>query len=415
MNYELKIALKYITQGKKHGFLSVVSLLSVLGISLGVMTLIIALALMTGLQEDVQRKIAGANPHFTLWKNRGDDIENFVPLVENLEGIEGVTSASPVIFDRALIVSEKNETKSMTIVKGIDPDVELERPGLPEEYGEALEKLKKARESRPTNFPLLLLGSELARELRVREGDVVTLLTSMLSLSPFSLPFPKYRSFVVGGLIETGFYEYDAAFSLLSFREAQNLLGMKGAATAVEVRISDIDEDGKIRKNIEAMTGGAFFITDWRSQNSRLFSAFRLEKLLMFISIGLIVVVASFSIVITLILIVREKTKDIGILMSMGATPKNITGIFIIQGLALGLIGTVLGTIAGAVTCAWLDWTRIIALDEQVYFISHLPFKVRLFDLVLISLLAVGVSFLATIYPSWKASRLDPVKALRHG
>ena len=415
MSYKLKVALKYITHGKRHGLLSVVSILTVIGISLGVTTLLIALALMTGLQEDVQEKIAGANPHFTMWSYDGKGIRDFDGITPVIEKSGGVASVSPVIFDRALIVCEKHGSKSMTIVKGVMPEREKRGPNQPALYLEALEKLENSLEVEGDRMPPILLGLELARDLRVREGEMVTLLTSQLSLSPFSAPFPKHRSFEVVGLMETGFYEYDAAFSLIEFHEAQDLMGLEGAASALEVRIYDINDDDEIRERIEAITGGAYLITDWKTQNSRLLSAFRLEKLLMFISIGLIVVVASFSIVITLVLIVREKTRDIGTLMSMGATPGSITAIFILLGLILGLIGTALGLVAGGTLCFYLDKTRTIALDEQVYFISYLPFKVRISDLLLISLLSTGTSFLATIYPSWKASRLDPVKALRYG
>ena len=409
MRYELFISLRYLKAKRKQIFISLITILSMAGVALGVMALVIVLSVMSGFVEDLKTKILGTNAHLVILQH-SSPIRDYKEIVQKVQGVEGIVATTPFIFSQAMLTSEKNVHG--IILRGIDPD----RAGRVINIQETLKKgslngLKEEEES--TGQPGILLGKELAQNLGVLLDDTVVVVSPLGALAPMGggSPMKKFR---VTGIFDSGMYEYDTSLAYISLKSAQKFLAMGDTVSGVEVKVKDIYAVKKIAQKIQKELGFPFWTKDWMQMNKSLFAALKLERTVMFIILVLIVLVAAFGIVSSLIMVVMEKTKDIAILKSMGATGKSIMRIFILEGLIIGVVGTIVGLFAGYTICVLLAKYRFISLPSDIYYISHLPVKMNMIDFFLVALSAMGISFLATLYPSWEASKLDPAEALRY-
>jgi lipoprotein-releasing system permease protein len=417
MRYEWFIGLRYLKAKRKQTFISVITFISVAGVTLGVMALIVVLAVMSGFEKTLKEKILGTQAHLVLLKAGQEGMDHYEEVAKRVEGVKGVVSASPFIFNQVMLSSESNV--SGVVLKGIDPD----RVGKVTELAHnmkvgRLQDLKKVGEG---DLPGIILGVELAKHLSVSVNDPIQVISPLGTMTPMGM-MPKMRRFRVVGIFNSGMYEYDNTMAYISLESAQKFFSMGSHVTGIEIKTGDIYKVKMIGKEIRQKMGFPFWTKDWMEMNRNLFSALRLEKIAMFIILVLIVLVAGFNIVSMLIMVVMEKNKDIAILKSMGAPPNGILKIFVVEGLVIGVVGTVLGTILGLGAAFNLEKItefvenlfgfKILASD--VYYIDKLPSQVNLLDVGLIIITAILISLLATLYPSWRASKLDPAEALRY-
>ncbi len=409
MRYELIIGFRYLKAKRKQVFISIITFLSIGGVALGVMALIIVLSVMGGFEDDLKKKILGTNAHLVVLQ-QGSAMRDYWEIAQKVESIPGVVAAAPFIFTQAMLTSENN-TQGI-ILRGIDPDTarRVINIGDTVKKGDLMSLRGKARTGTP---PGIILGKELAQNLGVMLGDTIVVISPMGTLAPMGLG-PPMKKFRITGIFESGMYEYDSSLAYISLESAQKFLSMKDTVSGVEVKVRDIYDVKNIAQKIRKALGFPFWTKDWMQMNRSLFAALKLERTVMFIILVLIVLVAAFGIVSSLIMVVMEKNKDIAILKSMGATAKSIMRIFVFEGLIIGTVGTVIGILGGYAICELLARYKFISLPRDVYYLSYLPVKMNIFDFLLISLAAVGISFLATLYPSWQASKLDPAEALRY-
>jgi len=405
MSFELFVARRYLTARRKQAFISAITLISVVGIAIGVAALVIAIALITGFQGDVQDKILGATSHVMVSDLGGQGLEGYEEMAAKIRAIPGVESVSPVVYSTVLITGI-GET-SGALVKGID--FERERPGSP--WLQRLEagEIPKAGGGRDG----LLLGRDLALRIGAQVGDVVRIITASSTLGPTGL-LPKRKTFEVAGIFSTGLYEFDSTTALVAISVAQKLFGLEGRASYIQVKLDDIFAAPAIGEKIKAALPPVVYITTWMELNKSLFSALKLEKNIMFLTITLIVIVAALNIIATLILMVMEKTRDIGILMAIGATPQMINRIFFFQGALIGVLGTALGVILGLGWCALANAFELIKIPVDIYQISHVPFRMRPLDLAVIVGVTLLISFVSTLFPARRAAKVDPVVALKY-
>ncbi len=408
MRFELAVALRYLRAKRKQTFLSVVSFISVLGIILGVMALIIALALMTGFQEDIQDKILGASAHVLIYPagSRGlIDVDSTTKIVKS---DPQVISAAPVVYGKVLVYTAAGANG--ILLKGIDPKLEKEVTELASTAGpEALAALSDPSPDRDG----IILGSDLAATLNVEKGDLVTLVSPESLLSPLGL-MPKFKKLRVLGVFRSGLYEYDTSWALASMKTAQRLFSLGDGVTLIEAKIRDIYAAEDVSRRLQKQLGSSYITDNWIHQNQSLFSAMKLEKIMIFITIALIVVVAAFNIISTLVMVVLDKSKDIAILTAMGSTSRQIMRIFMLQGILIGIAGTAIGAVLG-ISVSWvMDHYRLIRLPLDVYFIPYLPFHVRLVDFLMVIGIALLITFGSTLYPAYRASRINPAEALRY-
>ena len=405
MSFELFVARRYLTARRKQAFISVITLISVVGIAIGVAALVIAIALITGFQGDVQDKILGATSHVMVSDLGGRGLEGYEGMAEKIRSVPGVASVSPVVYSTVLITGIGES--SGALVKGID--FERERSGSPWlgrlEAGE-IPAAGGAREG-------LLLGRELALRIGAQVGDAVQIVTASSTLSPIGL-LPKRKTFEVAGIFNTGLYEFDSSTALIAIGVAQKLFGLEGRASYIQVKLTDIFAAPKIGERIKEILPPVVYITTWMDLNKSLFSALKLEKNIMFLTITLIVIVAALNIIATLILMVMEKTRDIGILMAIGATPQMINRVFFYQGALIGVIGTALGVALGLGWCALANAFELIKIPVDIYQISYVPFRMRPFDLAMIVGVTLIISFVSTLFPARRAAKVDPVVALKY-
>jgi lipoprotein-releasing system permease protein len=405
VTFELFVALRYLLARRKQAFISLISLVSTLGVAVGVMALIIALALMTGLQGELRDRILGSTAHIYVWKTGG--IDDYRAEVARLEQIEGVVGAGPAIMGRALISTDLAD--AFISLKGVDPALE----GNVTDIRRAMQSgsiaaLAAGSEDEP---PGILVGRNLADQLGLTVGETATLLTPQGTLSPMGM-IPRTRRVRVVGIYALGLYEFDAAYGFVSLDFAERLVG-KAMPDLIELRVDDIAAAPQIAERVVDELGGDYVSQDWSQLNQTLFSALWLEKMAISIAIGLIVLVAALQIVASLILLVMEKSRDIAILKTMGTSSRRVMTIFMLQGLIIGIVGTVVGTICGLALCWVFDRYRLIQIPMDVYQVAYVPFVVRPIEVAVVIVAAILISFLATIYPSRQASRLDPVQALR--
>ena len=406
MRFELFIALRYLLARRKQAFISLISLISTLGVTVGVMALVIALALMTGLQGELRDRILGSMAHVYVWKTGG--IVDYQAEIERLRGIEGVVGAGPAILGKALIVSDRAE--AFISLKGVDPALERSVTDI----GKAIQKgsvaaLTAQSENDP---PGILIGRDLAQQLGADVGDEISLLTPQGTLTPMGM-LPRQRRTKVVGIYSLGLYEFDSQYGFVSLDFAERLMG-KAAPDLIELRVADIFMAPDIASRIPDVLGPEYVAQDWQDMNQNLFSALWLEKMAISITIGLIVMVAALNIIASLILLVMEKSRDIAILKTMGTSSRSVMTIFMMQGLVIGVVGTAVGASAGLLLCWVLDHYRLIHIPMDVYQVSYVPFVVLPLDFAVVVISAVLICFLATIYPSRQASRLDPIQALRY-
>ncbi len=412
MRYELFISLRYLRAKRKQIFVSLITFLSMAGVGLGVMALVVVLSVMRGFEDDLKNKILGTNAHLVI-QEQGTAIRDYQAITQMVRGAKGVVACTPFIFTQAMITSGNNVQG--IVLRGIDPDTAGAVIHIEATVKEGSLGSLKERE-RPSSQPGILIGKELARNLGVILNDTVVVVSPSGALAAMGMGGmgPPMKKFRVTGIFDTGMYEYDTSLAYISLGEAQKFLGMDHTVSGLEVKVQDIYKVKEVAQEINRKLGFPFWTRDWMQMNRSLFSALKLERTVMFIILVLIVLVAAFGIVSTLIMVVMEKNKDIAILKSMGATAQSIMRIFVLEGLTVGVIGTVLGLIGGYVICRLLAEYQFISLPKDVYYISHLPVKMSEMDFALIALAAMGISFLATLYPSWQASRLDPAEALRY-
>jgi lipoprotein-releasing system permease protein len=409
MRYELFISLRYLKAKRKQIFISVITILSIGGVALGVMALVIVLSVMSGFEDDLKTKILGTNAHLVVLQH-GSSMRDYGEVIRRVQGIQGVLATTPFIFSQAMLTSENNVHG--IILRGIDPNTAGRVINIESTLKKgSMESLK--REDQASGLPGILLGKELAQTLGVMLDDTVVVVSPLGALAPMGSG-PLMKKFCVRGIFDSGMYEYDTSLAYISLPSAQKFLGMDDTVSGVEVRVQDIYGVRKVAQSIQKALGFPFWTKDWMQMNKSLFAALKLERTVMFIILVLIVLVAAFGIVSTLIMVVMEKNKDIAILKSMGATAKSVTRIFIFQGLIIGVVGTILGLIGGYGICILLAKYQFISLPSDVYYISRLPVKMNGIDFVLVALSAIGISFLATLYPSWQAAKLDPAEALRY-
>lgn len=410
-DFRVLLAARYLRARRKQAFTSVVTVVSTLGVMVGVAALIIALALLTGFQEDIQGKIIGANAHVFV-QPYGPVLDSYDQVVELARGVPGVIDAAPAILASGMIEGRSSQPAFVNL-KGVDAAGEARTTQLLDRLIEgSAEGLFHESES---GRPGIILGRDLAANLFVRPGESVKV---TLHAAGMATPFPgggiRIHYFEVAGVFEAGMYEYDNTWALVPLPVLQRLLGMEGVASLVQVRVQDIFATEPIVEELGERLGAGHFVMDWKQMNRAYFSALALEKLALFVTISLIVAVAALNIVATLVLMIKDKQRDIGILMSLGATRRDILRVFMIQGLAIGLVGTLVGCLLGVGTSVVLDHYQLVRLEAQVYYLSYVPFHVRWWDFSRVCAFAVLVSFAATFYPAWRASRLDPVISLRY-
>ncbi len=405
MPFELHIALRYLLARRRQAFISLISLISTLGVAVGVTALIIALALMTGLQNELRNRILGSQAHIYLWKAGG--IEDYRAEVGKVRAVPGVTGAAPAIFGKAIARTQAGD--AFITFKGIDPALEPEVTDL----GQAMRRgtLTALAEEADDAPPGIVIGEDLANQLSAYVGDDLSLITPQGTLSPMGL-IPRARRFRVVGIFRLGLYEYDAAMGVMSLDAAASLAGTD-QPHLIELKVEDVYDAPRMADRLPEQLGERYDAEDWADRNQSLFSALWLEKMAISITIGLIVMVAALNIIASLILLVMEKSRDIAILKTMGASSRSIMAIFMAQGLVIGLIGTSAGAVLGWGVSAVMDRYKLIRVPTDVYQISHVPFTIVPWDMTVVVVAAVAICFLATIYPARQAARLDPVQALR--
>jgi lipoprotein-releasing system permease protein len=398
MTYESSIALRYLRSKRKEKFISFTTWAAAIGIAIGVMALIVVIAVMTGFQDEIRDRILGVNPHMLITDAAGE-MGNPARLVAAVKGVEGVSSAFPFITFQGLAQSDRRV--SGVVVKGMDPgDLSFLRQLVKEGSIDALNQKGT-----------ILVAKELARELGLRPGDVFTILVPFGGISPMGAT-PETVRVRVGGIFQTGMYEIDNMLMVMSLADVQALLGP--SVSGIEVKLKDVYAAEAVRSAVSKELGPRYIVRTWMQMNRNLFSALKLEKIAMFIILILIILVASFNIISSLVMTVMEKKKDIAILKAMGAKNRSIMKIFMAEGLTIGVFGALVGSVIGYLMCVVQNWLHIIKLAEDVYYISVLPMKISVPDVAIIASVTIVICLLSTLYPSYKATKIDPVETLRY-
>ena len=398
MKFETSIAIRYLRSKRKEAFISFTTWISVVGIAIGVMALIVVIAVMTGFQDEIRDRILGINPHILI-SNVYGDIAEPERLVEAIKKVNGVTSASPYITFQGMAQSGKRV--SGAVVKGISPNDAKSLGSL----------IKEGKIDALNQRNNVLLGKELARDLGVFKGDDFTLLIPFGGVSPMGA-VPATERLRVGGIFQTGMYEIDNLLMVMSINDVQQILGM--GVSGIEIKLKDVYRAKEVQSELNRRLGPGYSVRTWMEMNRNLFSALKLEKIAMFIILVLIIFVASFNIISSLVMTVMEKKKDIAILKAMGARNSSIIRIFMAQGLTIGVAGAIAGSFLGWILCFIQQRWQLIKLPQDIYYISTMPMKIDLADILVIAAVTIVLCFLSTIYPSYKASHIDPVETLRY-
>ncbi|MFO7889461.1 MAG: lipoprotein-releasing ABC transporter permease subunit [bacterium] len=410
MNFEFFIARRYLSARQKTRFINIISYISIFGVAIGVAALIITLSVMNGFESEVRSRIIGFDTHLRLRKFHFEKMENYTKIAKRIEGIDHIIGISPYILDQAMIRADRYSDG--IIVRGVDPEtvVNVSDIGNNMYYGEF--KLGEIESEQGGYKPGIVIGRWLADRLLLDIGDEVILVSLAGVHSMFRQP--PVKQFVVTGLFETGMFEYDNAYAYVSIESAQKLFRMDSTVTGLEIKLDDLYKAKQIGEKIDKILGYPFFSQTWFDLRKNLFSWMQLEKWAMFIILSLIIIVAAFNIISTLIMVVMEKTREIGILKSMGVTSRGITKIFLFEGMVVGVLGSITGFIIGFSLCLAQLKYKFFSLPGDVYFINYLPVKMQMLDFSLIGLAAILLCILASLYPARKAAKLDPIRAIRY-
>jgi lipoprotein-releasing system permease protein len=448
MRFELFIASRYLRAKRRQAFIGVITGISIAGVAAGVASLVIALAINNGFRQDLQDRLLGSTSHINLLRAESDGIKDWRPLMDRLAKKPHVVAAAPAIYEQVLI--SRGPRARGAVLKGLIPGDERKVSDLLNTVkvgsADALEEVSPGRtlappqttsqatvaeksvrrtqdgqtsdaladvQQRVAAMPPIILGKDMADELGATVGSIVLVTSPQGDLTPFGI-VPKYSRFRVAGIFNSGFYDYDFSWAFARLSDAQQLFGLGDEISVLEFKADDIYQAGEIARGIEQAAGRGFMATNWMEQNKAIFRALRLERLVTFITIGLIVFVAALNILISLTMMVMEKTRDIAVLMSMGTRKSQVRRIFVSQGILIGVIGTAIGLVLGY-TLSWAGGHyHLLALAPEVYSIDYVPFAPRALDGVLVAFIAIAISLVATIYPSWSAARILPAEALRY-
>jgi lipoprotein-releasing system permease protein len=408
MPYELEIAVRYLAAKRKQAFISVISVIAMTGVAVGVMALMIALALSTGLQREIRARILGTTAHISIFTSQRGTFDDLGDVAARVRSIPHVMGAAPALYSMGLV---QGDLRSQPVtIKAVDPQAERSVTDLLDQIhtGSAADLTVKDGELDP-----ILLGHDLALKIGAAKGDVVTFVSPNGRLTPMGI-IPSVRKLRVAGTVKSGLYEFDSGWAYVALQSAPHLFDPGAAESLVEVKIDNIYAVKEVAKTLVAALGDDFLTSDWIEQNQSLFAALWLEKTAIALAIGLVILVAALNIVATLVLLVMEKHKDIAILVSMGASSRSILALFMLQGTIIGAVGTACGAVLGFVACQVLDRYKLIQMPADVYQISYLPFKLLPLDAASVVVGAILISFLATIHPARNAARLDPAEALRY-
>ena len=420
MRYELFLSLRYLRARRREVFVSLITMISMIGVMIGVMTLNIVLAVMTGFEEDLRERILGFNPHVVISSLQGL-VDGYPDVLDTVRQVPDVVAAAPFVYSQ--VMASAGQNVSGILVRGVDPALasavvdiaaylssgEIEQLGRKQEF-----TFQNEETLHTVQLSGVLIGHELARQLGVSVGDPIKII-SPLSTTPGALGLvPKVKRFVVVGVFDSGMFEYDSALVYMALADAQRFFTLGEQVTGVEVRVQDVYQAPAVAQELEARLGFPYTARDWTEINRNLFAALSLEKTVYFIVLLLIVLVAAFNIVATLIMVVMEKRKDIAVLKSMGAPGRAISRIFIYKGLVIGVIGTLLGTLFGWLGCWLLDRYEFIELPKDVFYVSTLPVKIYLENFLVVGVSPMLICLVATIYPARQAARLAPVEVIRY-
>ena len=410
-NFELFIASRYLRARRKHTVVSVITVISVIGVAAGVMALVIAMAVTTGFRNSLQRSLLGAMAHINVMpKVPGEGIEDWRSLMARLRTAPHVTAAAPALYSPVLIVGAVNSKAGE--LKGIDVDAELAISGTLHHLKEgSLDRLREPN----ANPPAILLGKQLVDDTGIRVNNRIRLLSPEGGdMNPLYGPTPTARPFKVAGVFESGFYEFDDSYAFASIAAVQKMLGTEDEVNAIELKVDDLNRATEIAASLDKMLGPHFTATAWQEQNTRLFDAMRGERVVTIIIVGLIELVAALNILIVLVMMVMEKYRDIAVLMSMGARRQQIRAIFMMQGVLIGVVGSAIGLTLGYTLCYFAEKYKWIRIDESVYAFSYVPFEIHWAHGIWIAATAISISFLATLYPARNATRILPAEVLRY-
>jgi lipoprotein-releasing system permease protein len=430
MQFELFVAARYLRAKRRQAVIGIITVISIVGVAAGVASLIIALAINNGFRQDLQDRLLGSTSHINLLRVEADGIRDWQTLLSQLEKQPHVVGAAPAIYEQVLI--SRGARAQGAVLKGIIPSEENKVSDLLNSVNvgsaNALSSPPAAAteqappdsdEPNPLSARLtsslapIVLGKDMADQLGATVGSLVTVTSPQGELTPFGI-VPKYARFKVVGIFTSGFYDYDNTWAFIRLSDAQRLFDLSDVVSVLEFKVDDIYQAAAIGRTLEATAGKGFMSTNWMEQNRALFRALRLERVVTFITIGLIVFVAALNILISLIMMVMEKTRDIAVLVSMGAKKRQVRRIFMYQGLLIGVIGTAIGLVLGYSISWAAGHYHLLSLSAEVYSIDYVPFAPRFWDAVLVSVVAIGISFIATLYPSWSAARVLPAEALRY-
>jgi len=426
MSYELFVSIRHLSAKKSQKFISLNTWISIAGVGLGVMALIVVIAVMSGFSKDLRDKILGTNSHIVVSNMNQSMVENYNDILKKIRSMKGVTAAAPFIMNQVMLIN--GDRVSGVVARGIDPDSE----GVVSDLGKNMisgkvfdlkvkPKHLKKKNRQGKKRAGIILGKELSRRMGVGVGDIVSMVSPVSRVTPVGL-IPRMKLFKVVGVFESGMYEYDANLSFILLKSAQKFFSMKNGISGIEIRVADIEQAGDIASIIQKELGFPYLVRDWMRMNRNLFSALKLEKIVMFIILILIIFVAAFNIVSTLFMLVMEKAKEIAILKSMGASCTSIIKIYSYQGLVIGLVGTLLGCAAGFVIVPNLNeivgFIEVVfgieAFPSDVYYLDSLPSKIQYMDSLLIIIFSVVICLAASLYPAWRASKIDLVDGLRY-
>jgi lipoprotein-releasing system permease protein len=435
MRFELFIATRYLRAKRRQAFIGIITGISVLGVAAGVASLVVALAINNGFRQDLQQRLLGSTSHISLQRIADDGIKDWPTLMDRLAKQPHVVAAAPAIFEQVLI--SRGPRARGAVLKGMIPKYErrvgdllnsvkegsaapLEETAAPASSAQPESEMSgvspdslAAVTQRIAAMPPIVLGQDMADNLGAKVGDSVLVTSPQGELTPFGM-VPKYNRFRVVGIFNSGFFDYDSSWAFSRLSDSQKLFGLGDLISVIEFKVDDIDRADAVAHNIEETAGTGFMAQNQLRQNKALFNALNMERLVTFITIGLIVFVAALNILISLIMMVMEKTKDIAVLMSMGTRRSQVRNLFIAQGVLIGVVGTVIGLVLGYAISLAGGRYHLIHLPPEVYSIDYVPFAPRLSDGVLVALVALGVSLVATLYPSWSAARILPAEALRY-